>query len=111
MFFNINTLSNTDIYFVTWIQMNYSKLIRNNVTREDSVMKQRYNIVFICMILIWVLSILSGCGRHRYTEEERNAFFEKVQERKHSSERSVRSERVIARLTACRQLGLDPPKC
>lgn len=40
-------------------------------------MKQRYNIVFICMILIWVLSILSGCGRHRYTEEERNAFFEK----------------------------------
>lgn len=42
---------------------------------------------------------------------KRNAFFEKVQERKHSSERSVRSERVIARLTACRQLGLDPPKC
>ena len=41
---------------------------------------------------------------------KRNAFFEKVQERKHSSERSVRSERVIARLTACRQLGLDPPK-
>jgi len=39
---------------------------------------------------------------------KRNAFFEKVQERKHSSERSVRSERVIARLTACRQLGLDP---
>ena len=37
-----------------------------------------------------------------------NTFFEKVQERKHSSERSVRSERVIARLTACRQLGLDP---
>ena len=42
---------------------------------------------------------------------KRNAFFEKVRERKHSSERSVRSERVIARLTACRQLGLDPPKC
>lgn len=41
---------------------------------------------------------------------KRNAFFEKVQERKHSSERSVRSERVIARLTACRQLGLDPPQ-
>ena len=41
---------------------------------------------------------------------KRNAFFEKVQERKHSSERSVRSERVIARLTACRQLVLDPPK-
>lgn len=41
---------------------------------------------------------------------KRNAFFEKVQERKHSSERSVRSERVIARLTACRQLGLAPPK-
>ncbi|MCT0055569.1 hypothetical protein EFK39_03745 [Lactococcus lactis subsp. lactis] len=41
---------------------------------------------------------------------KRNAFFEKVRERKHSSERSVRSERVIARLTACRQLGLDPPK-
>ena len=41
---------------------------------------------------------------------KRNTFFEKVQERKHSSERSVRSERVIARLTACRQLGLDPPK-
>ena len=40
---------------------------------------------------------------------KRNAFFEKVQERKHSSERSVRSERVIARLTACRQFGLDPP--
>jgi len=40
---------------------------------------------------------------------KRNAFFEKVQERKHSSERSVRSERVIVRLTACRQLGLDPP--
>jgi hypothetical protein len=40
---------------------------------------------------------------------KRNAFFEKVQERKHSSERSVRSERVIARLTACRQLGLDLP--
>ena len=40
---------------------------------------------------------------------KRNAFFEKVQERKHSSERSVRSERVIARLTACRQLELDPP--
>ncbi len=39
---------------------------------------------------------------------KRNAFFEKVQERKHSSERSVRSERVIARLTACRQLGLTP---
>lgn len=39
---------------------------------------------------------------------KRNAFFEKVQERKHSSERSVRSERVIARLTACRQLGLPP---
>lgn len=39
---------------------------------------------------------------------KRNAFFEKVQERKHSSERSVRSERVIARLTASRQLGLDP---
>ena len=39
---------------------------------------------------------------------KRNAFFEKVQERKHSSERSVRSERVIARLTACRQLGLAP---
>ncbi|KSU14697.1 hypothetical protein LMG9449_2468 [Lactococcus lactis subsp. lactis] len=36
-------------------------------------------------------------------------FLKKVQERKHSSERSVRSERVIARLTACRQLGLDPP--
>lgn len=41
---------------------------------------------------------------------KRNAFFEKVRERKHSSERSVRSERVIARLTACRQLGLDPPQ-
>ena len=41
---------------------------------------------------------------------KRNAFFEKVRERKHSSERSVRSERVIARLTACRQLGLYPPK-
>jgi len=41
---------------------------------------------------------------------KRNAFFEKVQERKHSSERSVRSERVIARLTACRQLELDPPQ-
>ncbi|WP_282800861.1 hypothetical protein [Lactococcus lactis] len=40
---------------------------------------------------------------------KRNAFFEKVQERKHSSERSVRSERVIAQLTACRQLGLAPP--
>ncbi|KSU01827.1 hypothetical protein KF201_1171 [Lactococcus lactis subsp. lactis] len=39
---------------------------------------------------------------------KRNAFFEKVRERKHSSERSVRSERVIARLTACRQLGLAP---
>lgn len=39
---------------------------------------------------------------------KRNAFFEKVQERKHSSERSVRSDRVIARLTACRQLGLTP---
>ena len=42
---------------------------------------------------------------------KRDTFFEKVQERKHSSERSVRSERVIARLTACRQFGLDPPKC
>ena len=41
---------------------------------------------------------------------KRNAFFEKVQERKHSSERSVRSERVIARLTAGGQLGLYPPK-
>ena len=41
---------------------------------------------------------------------KRDTFFEKVQERKHSSERSVRSERVIARLTACRQLGLDPPQ-
>lgn len=41
---------------------------------------------------------------------KRDTFFEKVQERKHSSERSVRSERVIARLTACRQLVLDPPK-
>ena len=39
---------------------------------------------------------------------KRDAFFEKVQERKHSSERSVRSERVIARLTASRQLGLAP---
>lgn len=47
----------------------------------------------------------------RLLRYRRNAFFEKVQERKHSSERSVRSERVIARLTACRQLGLDPPKC
>ena len=41
---------------------------------------------------------------------KRNAFFEKVQERKHSSERSVRSERVIARLTACRQLGQKKKK-
>ena len=40
---------------------------------------------------------------------KRNAFFEKVQERKHSSERSVRSERVIARLTACRHRWPTPP--
>ena len=44
----------------------------------------------------------------RLSRLKRNAFFEKVQERKHSSERSVRSERVIARLTACRQLDLTP---
>jgi hypothetical protein len=48
------------------------------------------------------------CFVLRLLRFRRNAFFEKVQERKHSSERSVRSERVIARLTACRQLGLAP---